>query len=88
MTLTGTNWTILYLVVKAIEMKMLSKFDVELLLGHISYKQKADIYNYGNSYEVEPKNAPLLEYRSINNLMKGILKAETLPYEYFIFKTI
>ena len=35
----------------AIEMSMLRKFDAELLLGHLSYKQKADIYNYQNSYE-------------------------------------
>ena len=45
----------------AIEMKMLSKFDVELLFGHISYKQKADIYNYSNSFEVEPKKCSSLE---------------------------
>ena len=37
------------------ELKMLSRFDVELLIGQISYKQKADIYNYSNNYDVEPK---------------------------------
>ena len=45
----------------AFEMKMLSKFDAELLLGHISYKQKADIYNYSNSYEVQLKKCSSLE---------------------------
>ena len=30
----------------ATEMSMLRKLDAELLLGHLSYKQKADIYNY------------------------------------------
>ena len=37
------------------EAKMLSKFDAELLLGQMSYKQEADIYNYSNKYEVESK---------------------------------
>jgi len=27
------------------ELKMLEKFDVELLIGQLSYKQRADIYN-------------------------------------------
>ena len=45
----------------AFEMKMLSKIDAELLLGHIRYKQKADIYNYSNNYEVEPKKGSSLE---------------------------
>ena len=35
----------------AIEMRILRKFDAELLLGHVSYKQKADIYNYQNNYD-------------------------------------
>ena len=33
------------------EMKMLNQFDVELLIGQISYKQKADIYNVSNGYD-------------------------------------
>jgi hypothetical protein len=45
----------------AFEMKMLTKFDAELLLGHISYKQKADIYNYSNDYDVEPKRCSSLK---------------------------
>ena len=39
-------------------MNMLTKYDAELLIGQISYKQKADIYNYSNRYEVSPKKLP------------------------------
>lgn len=39
----------------AFEISMLSAFDVELLIGQISYKQKADIYNLTNKYLVPPK---------------------------------
>lgn len=46
----------------AFEVKMLIKFDAELLLGQISYKQKADIYNYSHSYEVEPKRCSMYEH--------------------------
>lgn len=30
---------------------MLKKFDAEILIGQISYKQRADIYNYNHCYE-------------------------------------
>lgn len=30
---------------------MLKKFDTEILIGQISYKQRADIYNYNHCYE-------------------------------------
>lgn len=43
------------------EVKMLSKFDAELLLGQISYSQKAEIYNYSNNYEVEPKKCSFIK---------------------------
>ena len=39
----------------AFELKMLKKFDGELLLGQMSYSQKAEIYNYHNGYPVLPK---------------------------------
>jgi hypothetical protein len=39
----------------AFEISMLKKFDVELLLGQISYSQKTDIYNLHNGYPVQPK---------------------------------
>lgn len=45
----------------AIEMSMLKKFDGELLLGQISYNQKAEIYNYCNGYPVQLKKCSTLE---------------------------
>lgn len=45
----------------AFEMTMLKRFDVELLLGQISYSQKAEIYNYSNGYPVHPKKCSTLE---------------------------
>ncbi len=32
-------------------MQLLEKFDVELLIGQVSYKQSSDIYNCWNKYE-------------------------------------
>ena len=37
------------------EMKMLKNFDVELLSGQISYKQRADIYNVSKGYDTTKK---------------------------------
>ena len=40
---------------------MLQKFDAELLIGQVSYKQKAEIYNVSNGYDTakkEHKNQP------------------------------
>lgn len=37
------------------ELLMLKNFDAELLIGQISYKQKADIYNVTNGYDVTKK---------------------------------
>ena len=45
----------------AFELKMLSKFDAELLLGQISYSQKASIYNYTNNYEIQPKRCSFIK---------------------------
>ena len=38
------------------ELQMLKNYDVELLIGQISYKQKADIYNITNGYDVTKKS--------------------------------
>ena len=35
----------------AFEMKLLERFDVELLIGELSYKQKSEIYNCVNGYD-------------------------------------
>ena len=37
------------------ELEMLRRFDVELLVGQISYQQKADIYNIYNGYDTTNK---------------------------------
>lgn len=50
----------------AIEMKMLRKFDCNLLLGQISYAQKTEIYNYSNCYDVPPKQCCSVEKSSTN----------------------
>lgn len=35
----------------AFDMQLLEKFDVELLIGQVSYKRSSDIYNCWNKYE-------------------------------------
>lgn len=42
-------------------MSLLTKYNSELLLGQLSYKQKADIYNYANNYPVSPKQCSTVE---------------------------
>ena len=37
------------------EMSMLKRFDLELLIGQLSYKQKADIYNVYEGYDTTKK---------------------------------
>lgn len=37
------------------EVSMLTKFDTELLIGQVSYKQKAEIYNICNGYDAVRK---------------------------------
>ena len=44
------------------ELAMLKHFDVELLIGHISYMQKADIiYNISNGYDTTKKECSTIE---------------------------
>ena len=45
----------------AFELHMLQKFDAELLHAHVSYKQKAQIYNHSNGYPVPPKTCSTLD---------------------------
>lgn len=45
----------------AFEMSMLAKYDSELLVGQLSYEQKADIYNYINNYPVSPKQCSTIK---------------------------
>ncbi|XP_078667555.1 uncharacterized protein LOC144909414 [Branchiostoma floridae x Branchiostoma belcheri] len=42
--------------VTAIQLKMLRDFDAELLIGIMSYDQKADIYNYVHKYTLSAEN--------------------------------
>ena len=37
------------------EVSMLQRFDAELLIGIVSYKQKAEIYNVCNNYDIARK---------------------------------
>ena len=68
------------------EMAMLKQFDVELLIGQISYKQKADIYNVAKGYDntkkvcstidkdIEPHRPPVhgyVKYSSNFNHLKA-----------------
>ncbi len=54
-TVADSNWTELPYFVSTSKtgfaMAFLERFDAELLLGQISYKQKSDIYNYYHKYE-------------------------------------
>ena len=46
-----TNWPYFMSTQRtAFKLSMINKFDVELLIGQISYKQKSDIYNYVHGY--------------------------------------
>ena len=36
----------------AVEMSMLRQLDAEILIGQLSYKQRAEIYNYTHGYEI------------------------------------
>ena len=42
-------------------MAMLKQFDTELLIGQISYKQKADIYNVSKGYDTAKKTCTTIE---------------------------
>ena len=43
------------------EIKFLKQFDVELLIGQVSYKQKADIYNIAKGYDTTKKFSSVTE---------------------------
>ena len=45
----------------AFEINLLIKYDAEMLLGQISYSQKADIYNCHHGYPVQPKTCSTLD---------------------------
>lgn len=37
----------------AFDMEVLNQFDVNILIGQISYRQATDIYNYYHGYDVQ-----------------------------------
>ena len=37
----------------AFDMELLNQFDVNLLIGQISYRKTAEIYNYYHGYELQ-----------------------------------
>ena len=60
-----TNWMTLPYFLSSqetgFEMKILNDFDVELLIGQISYKQKSDIYNISKGYDTTRKTCTTME---------------------------
>jgi hypothetical protein len=40
------------------QMELLKKFDAEILIGQVSYKQRADIYNYVFKYDEQESPDP------------------------------
>ena len=51
------------------EMSLLKKFDLELLIGQLSYKQKADIYNVYEGYDNTKKTCSTVKTeRPLHNI--------------------
>lgn len=50
------------------EMALLKQFDIELLIGQVSYNQKADIYNVVNGYDATKKNCSTIEKERENHM--------------------
>lgn len=50
------------------ELAMLKNFDVELLVGQVSYQQKADIYNIINGYDMTKKTSSSAEDRERDHI--------------------
>ena len=51
----------------AFELRMIEKYDNDLLLGQISYSQKAEIYNHNNGYPVPYKQCSTLDKGELPN---------------------
>lgn len=66
----SSNWFFISSNETAFELSMLRKFDAELLLGQMSYSQHAEIYNYCNSYPVQPKKCSTLEKDELPKLSR------------------
>jgi hypothetical protein len=85
----NTNWAELPYFVSsqetAFELQMIQKFDVELLIGQVSYKQKAEIYNLHHGYE---QIAKINSVRSKNKEHKEATPINLLRFVMYIVKTI
>ena len=62
------------------EMAMLKQFDVELLVGQVSYKQKAYIYNLSKGYDTTQKECTTI------NKIKQPSRPPVHGYEYIIYE--
>ena len=74
-----TNWMTPYFLSfqeTGFEMKMLNDFDVELLIGQISYKQKSDIYNISKGYDTTRKTCTTMEAKQKRPLHMHIKKMQ------------
>ena len=51
----------------AFELELLKRFDFELLIGELSYKQKSEIYNCVNGYDdVQKRCSSLSQSKYVN----------------------
>jgi len=50
------------------EISILKKYDIELLIGQMSYKQRIDIYNIEKGYDTTKNALPLKRQRFLANL--------------------
>ena len=50
----------------AFETALLKTFDAELLIGQVSYKQKADIFNHINGYKIPKKQCKSLKEATVS----------------------
>ena len=60
---------------------MLQKFDAELLIGQVSYKQKAEIYNVSHGYDTAKKEHKNQSLKSSDN-ESTVYEAPTDVSEY------
>lgn len=81
------DWTTVSTSESAFEMSLLTRFDAEVLLGQISYNQKANIYNYINGYPVPPKKCSKQEHLQTD---RYVCRCDTDPcgIEIHMYKTL
>ena len=65
-------------------MKFMERFDAEILLGQLSYKQKADIYNYYFKYERTAKQCMHPEGVQQGQRCHGVIPEEVQEEDRFV----